>query len=265
MRTRTGMIGAALLVLSASASWGASYSHNTTGVAGQVGGGGHEGAGCGATLLTQSTSQSVLSGNSVSCNAGGLHTDNRYFRAYDMTAFAAGFDVCEVQVGIEQALGAGGTQPITVNVYANSGAAFPNGTLTLLGTASPNVADQSLTVLAVPLAASVPAGTTEMVLEVFTPSGQAAGNSFFIGSNNLGESGPSYLSAGDCGITAPTPTSSIGFPGMQIVLNASGDAAGGPPPPSVVEVPTLGGWGLALLGVVLAGAAFVALRKRAVA
>ena len=264
MRTRTGTVGAILLVLLASASWGAGFSHNTLGTAGQAGS--HtEGTGCGATLLTQSTSQSIITGNSVSCNAGGLHADNSYFRAYDMTAFAAGFDVCEVQVGVEQAIGAGGAQPITVNVYANSGAAFPNGTLTLLGTASPSVADQSLTVLSVPLAASVPAGTTEMVLEVFTPDGQVAGNSFFIGSNNLGQSGPSYLSAADCGITAPTPTSAIGFPDMQIVLNASGDAVGGPPPPSVVEVPTLGGWGLALLVVVLAGAAFVALRKRAIA
>lgn len=264
MRTRTGMMGAALLVLLASASWGAGYSHSATGVAGQVGRG-TEGSPCGATLLTQSTSQSIIALNSVSCNAGGLHTDNSYFRSYDMTAFASGFDVCEIQVGVEEAVGTGGSQPITVNVYANSGAAFPNGTLALLGTASPSVADQSLTVLTVPLAASVPAGTTEMVIEVFTPDGQAAGNSFFIGSNNLGESGPSYLAAADCGITVPTPTAGIGFANMQIVLNASGDAAGGPPPPSVVEVPTLGGWGLALLVVVLAGAAFVALRKRAVA
>ena len=264
MRTRTGTVGAILLVLLASASWGAGFSHNTLGTAGQAGS--HtEGTACGATLLTQSTSQSIITGNSVSCNAGGIHTDNSYFRAYDMTAFASGFDVCEVQVGVEQAIGAGGVQPITVNVYANSGAAFPNGTLALLGTASPSVADQSLTVLTVPLAASVPAGTTEMVLEVFTPDGAASSNSFFIGSNNLGQSGPSYLSAADCGITTPTPTSAIGFPDMHIVLNASGDAVGGPPPPSVVEVPTLGGWGLALLVVVLAGAAFVALRKRAVA
>ncbi|MEO8195302.1 MAG: IPTL-CTERM sorting domain-containing protein [Thermoanaerobaculia bacterium] len=224
-----------------------------------------EGTSCAATLLTQTTSQSIVSLNSVSCNLLGLHADNSYFRAFDMTPFASGFDVCEIQVGVEQAVGAGGVQPITVSVYANSGAAFPNGTLALLGTASPSVADQSLAVLTVPLAASVPAGTTQMVVEVFTPDGQAAGNSFFIGSNNLGESGPSYLEAADCGISVPTPTSSIGFANMQIVLNVGGDAAGGPPPPSVVEVPTLGGWGLALLVVILAAAAFVALRKRAVA
>lgn len=265
MTMRTGMIGAGLFLVVASASWGASYSHSTRGTAGQVGGGGQEGTSCGGVLITQSTSQSIVALNSVSCNLNGIHADNSYFRAYDMSAYPDGFDVCEVQVGVEEAASGGGTQPITVNVYANSGAAFPNGTLALLGTASPSVADQSLTVLTVPLAASVPAGTTQMVVEVFTPDGTAGSNTFFIGSNSLGESGPSYLSAADCGVTVPTPTSVIGFANVQFVLNVSGDAAGGPPPPPVVEVPTLGGWGLALLVVFLAGAAFVALRRRAIA
>lgn len=264
MRTRNCMVAAGLLVLLAGASWGAGFSPSATGVAGTVGRGG-EGSTCGATLLTQSTSQSIITGNSVSCNAVGIHTDNSYFRAYDMTGFPDGFDVCEVEVGIEQAVGGAGSQPITVNVWANSGAAFPPGTLALVGTAAVNVADQSLTVLTVPVAASIPAGSTQMILEVFTPDGTAGSNSFFMGSNNLGESGPSYLQAADCGVTVPTPTGSIGFGNMQIVLNAGGDAAGGEPTPSIVEVPTLGGWGLALLVVVLAGAAFVALRKRAVA
>lgn len=265
MRTRTWMMGAVGLVLLASASWGAGFSTSSTAVSGMAGGGIVEGGGCGATLLTQSASQSILAGNSASCNAGGLHTDNSYFRAYDMSGFPDGFDVCEVQVGVEQAVGAGGFQPITVNVYSNAGGPFPAGSLTLLGTASPSVGDQSLTILTVPLAASIPAGTTEMILEVFTPNGQVAGNSFFIGSNNLGESAPSYLTAADCGVAVPTPTAGIGFPDMHVVLNAVGDPQTGQPPVSIIAVPTLDGWGLALLAVVLAGAAFMALRKRSAA
>ena len=260
MKTRTWMV-AVVLCLMASVSWGAGFSVNPTGVAGQMSAGVLEG-GCGATLLTQSTSMSIVALNSVACNAGGLHTDNSYFRAYDMSGFPDGFDVCEVQLGIELAAGAGGTQPITVNVYANSGGVFPAGALALLGTASPSVTDQALTVFTVPLAAAVPAGTTEMVLEVFTPDGLAVGNRFFIGSNTLGQSGPSYIEAADCGLIAPTPTGDIGRPNMHIVLNAAGDAV---VPAVVVEIPALGGWGLALLGVVLAGVGFVVLRKRAVA
>ncbi len=261
MRTRIGMAAVIATFFLASPSWSAGFSANPAGVAGQVGGGIVEG-GCGATLLTQSTSQTIVALNSVACNGGGLHTDNSYFRAYDMTGFPDGFDVCEIQVGVEQASSLGGTQPITVNVYANTGGAFPAGTQILLGTAPVSVADQALAVLDVPLAASVPAGTTEMVLEVFTPNGQSAGNGFFIGTNNLGQSGLSYIMAPDCGVLSPTPTAGIGFPDMHIVLNAVGDAQIAGP---AAEIPALDGWGLTLLGFFLGGAAFIALRKRSIA
>ena len=261
MRTRTGMAAVIASILLGSPLWGAGFSVNAAGVAGQVGGG-NVGGGCGATLLTQSTSQTIVALNSVSCNGGGLHTDNSYFRAYDMSGFPDGFDVCEIQVGVEQAVSFGGTQPIVVNVYANTGGTFPAGALVLLGTAPVSVADQSLTVLDVPLAANVPAGTTEMVLEVFTPNGQASGNGFFIGTNDLGQSGLSYIEAPDCNVLSPTPTGDIGFPNMHIVLNAIGDEQIAAPP---VEVPALGGWGLTLLVVFLGGAACIALRKRSLA
>ena len=65
------------------------------------------------------------------------------------------------------------------------------------------------------------------MVEIFTPDGQTAGHTFFIGSNNLGETGPSYILSADCAITVPTPTSGIGFPGMQIVMNVTGDTGGG--------------------------------------
>lgn len=69
-----------------------------------------------------------------------------------------------------------------------------------------------------------------LVVEIFTPDGQGIGNSFFIGSNNLGESSPSYLSAGGCGITEPMTCSDIGFPGMQIVMNLYGESSSVPFP-----------------------------------
>lgn len=271
MRTRTWLVAAAVGLM-ASASWGAGFSVNPEGVPGESAGLVGEGTNCGAVFLTQSTAQSIQALNSVSCNVSGLHADNRYFRAYDMTAFPDGFDVCEVQVGIELAQAGVPqppitdgvlTQPITVNIYSNVGGPFPAGVLTLRGSVAVGVADQALTVLPVPFAAGLPAGTTEMVLEVFTPNGQAAGHRFFIGSNNLGQSGTSFIEAADCGINAPTPTGDIGFPGMHIVLNAIGDPQLGGP--SIVEIPTLGSWGVVLLGMALAAAAFVVLRKRSAA
>ncbi|HMM66675.1 MAG TPA: proprotein convertase P-domain-containing protein [Dokdonella sp.] len=179
---------------------------------------------CGSIVLTQSTSQSITAANSVSCNAGGIHTDNSYFRSFPLSA---DINVCEVQFGIETATSGGGTQPVTVNLYAGSGA-FPGtfpGSYTQIGTASLNVADQSSTIFPASISGLATAGSN-LVVEVFTPDGTAGGNTFFIGSNASGQSAPSYLQAVDCGVSTPTTTDAIGFPGMQIVMNVVGNPGG---------------------------------------
>ncbi|HEY6942204.1 hypothetical protein [Dokdonella sp.] len=186
---------------------------------------------CGSITITQSSTQTITPSNSVACNNGTSHTDNSYFRAFDLASLGApnGLDVCEVQFGVEQATGASGTQPVTVNLYT-SDPLFPNGfpgSLTAIGTATADVPNAaSGTIYSVPVTGSAPAGS-QLVVEVFTPDGSAAPNLFFIGSNTDAESGPSYLAAADCGLSAPADTASIGFPTMHIVLNAIGNAPGG--------------------------------------
>lgn len=182
------------------------------------------GVACGSIMLTQSTSQAITSGNSVSCNAGGLHADNSYYRSFPLSA---DINVCQVQFGIETAAGAGGTQPVTVNLYSGVGA-FPGtfpGSYTQIGTASVSVPDQAATIFPASINGLATAGSN-LVVEVFTPDGQTAGHSFFIGSNASGESASSYLSAADCGITTPSTTASIGFPNMNIVMNVVGNPGG---------------------------------------
>ena len=44
-----------------------------------------------------------------------------------------------------------------------------------------------------------------------------------------GQTAPSYLAAAACGVTEPTDTAAIGFPGMHIVMNVTGDADVTPP------------------------------------
>jgi hypothetical protein len=119
---------------------------------------------------------------------------------------------------------------LTVRLYTNNGGAFPGGSRTQIATTSITVMDQTQTILNVPLTASVPAGTSELVMEVFTPSGQAAGNSFFIGSNTAPQTGPSYVSASVCGNADPTDTANIGRPDMHIVFNIQGNCNSGPSP-----------------------------------
>ena len=181
------------------------------------------GTACGSITLTQSSSQTITSGNSVSCNAGGLHTDNSYYRSFPLSA---DINVCEVQFGIETAAGAGGTQPVTVNLYTGTGA-FPGtfGSYTQIASSAISVPDQAASIFPAAISGLATAGSN-LVVEVFTPDGQTAGNSFFIGSNAAGETAPSYLAAAGCGLTAPATTASIGFPQMQIVMNVVGNPGG---------------------------------------
>ncbi|HEY1015662.1 MAG TPA: putative Ig domain-containing protein [Herpetosiphonaceae bacterium] len=181
----------------------------------------------GGTVISQSTSQTILAQNSISCNQNGLHTDNSYFRAYDLSAFGINgdFAITAVQIGIERAQTPSGGQPVTIRLYnaAAFPAGFPGGAM-LIGATTVTVANQSATVLPIPISATSVAGSL-LIAEVFTPNGQATSNLFFIGSNNLGQSGPSYIQAAQCGAAAPTNTAAIGAANMHIVLNVIGDLA----------------------------------------
>ena len=180
-----------------------------------------------STTITHSTSQAITPGNSISCNNGIGHADNSYWRAFNMATFTglAQYDVTSVSFGVESA---NQTQPVTLRLYAQTGGTFPTGLRTQIGTTTINVdSSQSGTVITTPLTATVPAGTSELVMEIFTPNGQAAGNLFFLGSNASPETGPSYLRAFDCGMmTTPTTTAALGFPNVHFIMNVHGSCSG---------------------------------------
>jgi hypothetical protein len=180
------------------------------------------------STITQSNSQAIVSGNSISCSTGPpdyFHHDTSYWRAFNMAAFNGSqpYVVTSVSFGIDTAQsGTGAGQPVTVRLYTNNGGAFPGGTRTQIAASNITVMDQAQTILSVPLSVTVPGGTSELVMEVFAPSGVAAGNYFFIGSNTAGQTGPSYVSANTCGNPTPTDTAALGFPNMHIVFNVNG-------------------------------------------
>lgn len=167
--------------------------------------------------------------NSVSCNSGGpdfFHADNHYYRTYPLAAvgITSDFEVSSVDIGIEEAASAGGTQPVQVSLHRLDGD-FLLANLTLLASTSTAVSDQTNTILNVPIAATVPAGST-LVVEVFTPNGQPNSNRFFIGSNRGTEAFPSFIRApgGNCALNEPAETGALGVPDlvMSIVLNVTG-------------------------------------------
>lgn len=188
--------------------------------------------------ISQSTSTTVVAGSAVSCNGGTpnfFHTDNSYYRGMTLSAFPVltmpQFVVQQITVGVEvaNAAGTGTTQPAIIRVFnatANpiGGAADPPGN-NLLATESINISDQTLSLLPTTLTTQplMLVATDIVAVEFFTPNGQTAGHEFFIGANGLGQAATSYLKAAPCGVTTITPTASIGFPNMHIVMQVTGN------------------------------------------
>ncbi len=185
----------------------------------------------GPQSLSQTTSNSIGPVIQIGCQAGGFHTNNSYWRAYNLAAagLPGALTVNTVTFGIEtaNASGTGTTQPVTVRLHTSAGA-FPGGVLTQVASQLVNVPDQTNSLFTVTLTTppTVPANAI-LVVELFTPDGRApANNVFFIGSNNLGQTAPGYISAADCGVPTPVTLASLGFPNMHIVLNVGGVVAG---------------------------------------
>jgi hypothetical protein len=118
-------------------------------------------------MLTQNLTQNNLSGFIVSCGA----SPNEWMRVFDLPALGitGNMDVDSVQIGISEAAGAGGSQPIAINLYTLSGPlAYAN--LTLIASQPYTVNDVTYAGLGapavwvgVPTTATIPAGSTWVV------------------------------------------------------------------------------------------------------
>jgi hypothetical protein len=190
----------------------------------------------GTATITQSTNAATVVAGSVSCNngaAGGFeHADNDYARSFDLSAFPAlnqpSFAVQSVTIGIETANDGGGTgQPVTLRLAEGDGnpaAELPPGG-TLLSTDNLNILDQTLSLQVLNVAAppTLTVATDDLVVDIFTPNGQTPNHVFFIGSNALGQSGPSFIASAPCGLANFADLATIGFANMHIVMSVSGD------------------------------------------
>lgn len=191
-----------------------------------------------ASTITHSSSHEIVLGNSVSCNNGQptyYHLATGYWRAFNMNKFANldQYNITSVSFGIEVAVsGSGSGQPATITIYTNTGSPFPNGTLSQIASTQVTVVDQSQEIMSVPLLVSVPAGTSEIVMEVFTPSGVADHNVFFVGTNPDMQTDPSYMSAPGCGNPNPTNTAVLGFPNAHIIFDIHGSCSTGTQTPA---------------------------------
>ena len=174
-------------------------------------------------IVTQSLSQAIVAGNSISCNTDGFHAENSYLRVFDLAAHEINYDfaVSRVEIGIEKAVGSDGKQPAILNVYT-VGNDLDWDTLSILASVDLSIEDAELSIISIPISAQVPEGSL-MVVEFLTPEGRIEGNSLFVGSNPKGQTGSTYLAAPACGYPDPTPTENFGFPDMHLVMNVYGD------------------------------------------
>jgi len=174
---------------------------------------------------------SIFNEGSLACSQVGTNFtgENHYWRSFVLSDFGITdvFNVTLVDIGIQEALaGIGGVQPMTCNLYITDGTPFPDGfpnSLTLIGTTTLDVPDQSVTHFPIVVTGTAPAGS-ELVVEISIPEGILEGNIFLIGINDFGETAPSYIMAPDCGFPVPTPIiPPSGFPEQQYVMSVTGD------------------------------------------
>ncbi|MCC6659648.1 MAG: hypothetical protein IT437_02055 [Phycisphaerales bacterium] len=191
------------------------------------------------TLSRSTVNNLIVAGNSVACaTAAGdppqRTTSNFYWRSYKLSDFPAvtgPFNVQSVTFGVEDAAHPTLTQDVRVRLYKDTDGGVPTavGTdLTQVAEALVAVPDGQAQFITCPIVANF-AQTDTIVVSVDSqdwqlafPSPTTVSARFFIGSNNLGETDPSYLSAVPCGIANPTNTTTIGFPNMMIILDLTG-------------------------------------------
>jgi hypothetical protein len=184
--------------------------------------------------LSQNTDDVILAEHSVGCvqqDGDGNPVQNRensYYRLFDLEdeGVDGDLDVTEVHVGIESARTADDSaQPITVRLHQVDGE-FIVANMTELASTELDVEPQTGTILDVPLTARVDAGS-QLAVEVFVPNSTVVGRLFFIGSNDAGQTAPSFIRAplGNCAIAQPTDFADVppGFPDVHIILSVSGE------------------------------------------
>lgn len=180
--------------------------------------------------ITHNNSQTIVDELGLTCQSGGITTDNRLAGVFNLSAdfgINVDWEIQSVEFGVDEVLGApGDAYPVTVNAYTTS-TTDPNGTLTLLGSTNITIGSaDALSVVAAPMPAGVvvPAGgILVIVLDVFNDG--ATG--FRLGATDVASNDDSWILAVDCGLTSFGTYASLGFGDRWHVMNVVGEDVGG--------------------------------------
>jgi len=183
------------------------------------------------TTWTQSLDNMNVMAGSIGCNqappAAGYHVENRFFRSYSPAAQmqTANFEIASITFGVENANAPQGAQPVEIRLYSDAtpGDPAPLAGLTLLHTEMFMVQNNTMALITQTMNPPVPftVNGDDLVVELYYGDGVANMEFFFIGSNQAGQTGPSYLAATGCGTAEPTDIATLGFPNMHIILDVN--------------------------------------------
>jgi hypothetical protein len=177
---------------------------------------------CGNDTLTQSAEpKTLISPSTVQCavTGGGPTTENGLARSFEITQ---DIEVCGVQFGVETNDSVG-AWPIEVRLLEGD-ISGPYGSLQLRGTSTVMIpADTTLEFFVATFNPPVAFSAGEdMVVELYladrAPAEGGDGGRLFLGSNDGGQSAPSYIRAAPCGISNFVTYASIGFPDVHLAM-----------------------------------------------
>jgi len=167
--------------------------------------------------LTHSTDPNTIVAGTVSCQGGGITADNIYYRSFDIgTMGVSPFSVLEVSFGVEAAV-IDPTEPLIIDIVIYSATSdLPGAALTEITRVPVPIVDEDAgTIKTVGIEATVDAQYLVCTIEI--PDSDTA--QFSVGSNNLGETAPTYISSAACGIATPATMAGIGFPDVHLIMS----------------------------------------------
>lgn len=176
-------------------------------------------------VITQSDDLTITD-NGVACaNQGeGYTAFNEFSRSFVLSEFGINNDFLVTKVGFG-VTSLSGEIDFTVRLSTTDDT-YPFGNLTELGSEDITfditmgdtlIESELVTPVVIP-------GGSELVFS-YEADGEFVGVLYFPGSNDMGQSGDSYIMAPTCGITEPSPYSTIGFPEVHLVMTVTGEDA----------------------------------------
>ncbi len=183
------------------------------------------------------TTNNTISTYVPACQISGSNITRvaEYARLYNLPALGYGkFEVTKVSFAIDGfQLGSAANFPVSVKVYGSTDG-LVEANWTLVGQQSINITSSMVgTVVEVPLTTPAVVSSSEMVIVLSTPDGQATASGFFAGGNTSGQTAQAYFKANDCGINQFTDLTTVGFPNTCMVLFPTGNPTAICPPGDV--------------------------------